>query len=280
MPIIEAIVSDQRQSDSTRLKQFAANTYSQAGEDGIIKEILRILDDGAPARDHWCVEFGAWDGLYLSNTARLIREDGWHAVMIEGEEERCKEIAANHPYPDRVFPMHRWVGFEPGKNTIDDILAETAIPRDFDLISIDVDSVDYYIWESIIHYRPRLVVIEFNPTVPNNVIFVQDKNMAINEGCSLAALIRLGKQKGYELVCATGNGFFVRKEDYAKFDIADNSIETMRADRPNFIWNCYNGKIYHTMAKMNWWGRQVQLKPDSLQVLKEFVFHGQKQGLA
>ncbi|QLC25965.1 hypothetical protein HFP57_13660 [Parasphingopyxis algicola] len=280
MPRIEVIPRKLTNDKSAYLRRFASNTYSQAGEDGIIAEIFRILDEDEPERDHWCVEFGAWDGLYLSNTARLIREEGWSAVLIEGDEERCAEIMTNLPYPDRVHAMHRWVGFERGKNTMDDILAETPIPKDFDFASIDVDSVDWHVWDAIQDYRPRLVCIEFNPSVPNSVIFVQDRDMGVNEGSSIAAMVELGKQKGYELICATGNGFFVREEEFGKFGIEDNSIDAMRPDRGNYLWTGYNGKIYHTLDRMAWWGRQVELKPTSLQLLSEFWFHGAHQGYA
>ena len=52
------------------LLDYASNSYSQAGEDGVIAKILAML----PENDHWCVEFGASDGLVLSNVRRLIEE--------------------------------------------------------------------------------------------------------------------------------------------------------------------------------------------------------------
>ncbi|MGP1283787.1 MAG: hypothetical protein ACTS1X_12495 [Parasphingopyxis sp.] len=219
--------------------------------------------------------------LYLSNTCRLIREEGWRAVLIEGHEDRCREIRENHPDPDQVIAAHRWVGFEAGVNTIDDILRDTPIPRDFDLIRIDVDGIDWYVWESIVEYRPRMVVIEHNAMVPNNIVFVQDRDPAINEGCSLAALIELGREKGYELVAARGaNAFFVVAEEFGKFHLDDNSIDAMKVDSGNYLWCCYNGKIYNTMSRMAWWGRNAKIDSESLQLLSEFRFHGTVQGRA
>lgn len=277
MPQIRLVNDASVNKGSSDLARFYKNVYSQGGEDGILSEIFKI----AGTKNKWCVEFGAWDGVFLSNTCHLIRDHGWSAVLIEGNQKRCGEIRQNHPDEDRVHVAHRWVGFNKGTDTIDDILADTPIPSDFDLLSIDVDGIDWHIWESVVDYRPRVVVIEFNPTIPNNVVFIQDRDMGINEGNSAAAMVELGKEKGYELVAtSTGNAFFVVKEEYEKFGIQNNSLVALRQERPNYIWNGYNGKIYHTLPKLGWWGRQVPLHSDSLQLLNEFVFQGSKQGRA
>ncbi len=110
--------------------------------------------------------------------------------------------------------------------------------KNFDLLSIDVDGTDYFIWESLSEFLPRLVIIEFNPTVPNDIIFVQAKDANVNHGCSLLALVTLGKQKGYELVCCTStNAFFVRKEEFHHIGLSNNSH-----------WNLYepicDGRIF------------------------------------
>lgn len=276
MPEIRILANmDKRNPGSIKLNERERNVHSQAGEDGIIEAIFETIG----AKNKWCVEFGAWDGVHFSNTCRLIREEGWSAVMIEGDEDRCAEIRQNHPDAERVLPMHRWVGFDRGKDTIDDILKETPIPLDFDLISIDIDGIDWHVWNSIVDYRPRVVVIEFNPTVPNGVHFVQDRDMRIAEGCSVASLPAMAKAKGYELVCVNiRNAFFVVKEEFDKFGIEDNSVDAMRKDRPNFIWNCYSGKIYHSMPKLAWWGKHVPLECDSLQLLNQYRMQGDYQG--
>jgi hypothetical protein len=67
---------------TTPLAQYASDTYSQFGEDGIIAECLSRISAVAPL-NKWCVEFGAWDGVHLSNTCRLIREEGYSAVLVE-----------------------------------------------------------------------------------------------------------------------------------------------------------------------------------------------------
>jgi hypothetical protein len=288
MPRIEiADTLDQRLARSTWLQNYARNKYSQSGEDGVLEVMFGLSPCDAPGtpkkfkplvpRNKWCVEFGAWDGVFLSNACNLIRSHGWHAVMIESDAGRAKEIKTNHP--ERVVPFVGNVGFETGVDTLDDFLQRTEIPKDPDLVSIDVDGIDWYIWESLTEYRPRVVIIEFNGQVPNNVQFVQDKIQSLSEGCSLAALIELGKRKGYELVLAVGpNAIFVVEEDFANLDIADNTIHAMRADPPHFLWSCYNGRIYHTLPRLGWNGRNLPLPPDRLQVLAELRHSGVSQG--
>ena len=63
----------------TWLLEHKRDVYSQCGVDGVIAKCLEIV----PARDRWCVEFGAWDGLHLSNTANLILNDGYSAVRLD-----------------------------------------------------------------------------------------------------------------------------------------------------------------------------------------------------
>lgn len=69
------------------LNTYAVDTYSQFGEDGILKEVFKRLK----VDDPWCVEFGAWDGVAFSNTRSLI-EKGWNAVLIELNPRKFKEL--------------------------------------------------------------------------------------------------------------------------------------------------------------------------------------------
>lgn len=274
MPTISVKTHDRRLFRSCKLLMQKRQVHSQSGEDGIIEEIFRIIEP----RSRWCVDVGAWDGVYLSNTCNLIRNHGWSGVLIEGSEARAAEIKVNHP-GDEVIAVSRMVGCGQGSDALDDVLKETPIPREFDLLCVDVDSVDYYIWESANEYRPRVVLIEYNGYVPNDVIFIQDRDGGLNEGCSLAALIELGKSKGYELICCEGaNAFFVAAEEFGKFDIADNSIEAMRISPSHFIWPVYNGKLYNTLPRLGWNGKHVPLSRDSLQLLSEFRHAGRVQG--
>ena len=91
------------------LSDYSDNTYSQYGEDGIIEEILNRIENKY-SLDNWCVEFGAWDGIYLSNTCRLIRERNFNAVLIEGDKNKVKELEVNFPQ-ENVFKICKFIHF-------------------------------------------------------------------------------------------------------------------------------------------------------------------------
>jgi hypothetical protein len=102
------------------------------------------------------------------------------------------------------------------------LFAKHRVPVEFDLLSIDVDGNDYWIWKAIDGYRPRLVVIEYNiffgpsvrKTIPYSAEFCWDKTPY--HGASLAALQKLGREKDYTLVHADSyapNAFFLRNSE-------------------------------------------------------------------
>src|SRR5687768_9225323 len=90
------------------LLEFKSNVHSQTGEDGILQQIL----DKLPQRDRWCVEFGAWDGQYLSNVCNLIDNHDYAAVLIECSPEKFKELRKRHSNNPRVVSLNRTVGFQ------------------------------------------------------------------------------------------------------------------------------------------------------------------------
>ena len=224
------------------LLEHASNVTSQNGEDGIVAKILEVI--GLPRG--WCVEFGAWDGRHLSNTYNLIANRGYYAVMIEGSAKRFRDLEASFKDNPKVTPVHAFVGFTEADG-LDWILSRTPRPEDFDELSIDIDGNDFHVWNAVNRYRPRVVVIEYNPTIPTAVDFVQPPDLSVNQGASITALNRLAAQKGYELVATTiHNCLFVRREYFAAFGIADNSVASLRADESmvTYIFNGFDGTVF------------------------------------
>lgn len=264
MPIIAYAPKDRRKPESTYLLDFASSVTSQFGEDGIIEKILELVGAGNP----WVVEIGAWDGRYLSNSWNLTNNKEWHGVLVEGDPQRCSKLRENYAHLPKVAIQQAFVGFDAASpNSIDRILEQTAIPQDFDVISIDIDGNDYYVWRAMARYRPRIVIIEYNPTAPNDVVFVQDPDERLNQGCSLLALVRLGKEKGYELAAVTPcNGIFVRAEEFPKLGIADNDIDAMRVDEGPRILLGYDGTVFTANLDCLPW-TDVRLEPEDLQIL-------------
>ncbi|WP_376995260.1 hypothetical protein [Azospirillum himalayense] len=264
MPIIEHRRYSRVKPESAWLLSHRRNVRSQDGEDGVIRAIFEVIQP----KHRWCVEIGAWDGLNHSNSWHLIADQGWSAALIEGDSHRFRQLQHNHaPHAGRVFGINAFAGFEPGC-TLDDLLKRTPLPVDFDLLVLDIDGNDWHMWKSLTVHRPTVVVVEFNPTIPNDVLFIQDLDPSVQQGCSLLALIELGKAKGYELVCATKwNGFFVRRDLFDRFGIADNSIDAMYdVAHETKIFQLFDGTIGVVGEKRLLW-HGVDLTQEDFQVL-------------
>lgn len=253
---------------STWLLNFKSNTYSQAGEDGIIEKILETLSQ----KDKWCVEFGAWDGVFFSNTRGLIEKKDYSAILIEGNKTKFKDLQRNYSQNPKIIAINRFVGFGE-KDNLDRILKETPVPVDFDFLSIDTDGNDYHLWKAMSKYKPKAITIEFNPTIPTEVRFVQPLDLSVNQGASLLSLVELGKEKGYELICVLPfNAFFVKSEYYPLFQIQDNSPEILRTnlDSVTSLFIGYDGKVFLRGAKkLPWHG--IELKESKIQPLPSFL---------
>lgn len=188
------------------MNNLKKNKYSQNGEDGIIEFLLSVLP-----KDNWCCEFGAWDGKYLSNTFNLVENKEYNAVYIESDSERFKDlIKTNKEYP-KIVPINRLIDLN--KNKLDKILSETNIPYDFDILSIDVDGIDYSIWKSLEKYQPKIVVIEINSSISPEIVLKGDElsldSLYIRSGVNFKTCYDLAVDKGYTFMFHTGNMIFI-----------------------------------------------------------------------
>jgi len=185
---------------------FRKNVYSQNGEDGIIQELLRRF----PSRTYWVCEFGTLDGIQYSNTFKLIEQGGYNAVYIESDRKSYQQLLETCSKQPTIIPINREVGYE-GDNKLDNILATTPIPTEFDVLSIDIDSSDYHVWKAVEKYSPRIVIIEINSSIsPTDPNYIYGPEGVI--GTSFLPMLRLGESKGYTLICHTGNLIFVRND--------------------------------------------------------------------
>jgi len=242
--------------------QYARNEFSQFGEDGIIEKLLSLLPD----RDKRCVEFGAWDGPHLSNTFNLVKNSAYRPVLIEADRKKFLELQKNMAPFDAIL-VNEFVTFD-GAGTLDNILRATDIPNDFDLLSIDIDGNDYWIFESIKEYRPKIVCIEYNPSIPNAVDYVQPRDFSVKRGASAQALCRLANEKSYELVATTScNLLFVDRKYFDRFDMAGNQLPALRDDSActNYAFVGYDGTVIHSKPIHFYW-HAIDVDAQALQV--------------
>ena len=249
------------------LSRFSDNVYSQFGEDGIIREILSRLRTHIEL-DSWCVEFGAWDGVFLSNTCRLIKEEGFSAVLIEGDKEKSAVLERNFPQ-EQVHKICKFIHFE-GADSLEATLSQTPIPHNFDFLSIDVDGVDYHILESIQLFKPKLICIEFNPTIPNSVDFVQPRDFALKQGSSAKAIVRLAKEKSYSLVASTNCNLFFVPDHLRKFVVEqEQTIEFLNpsGNEGTYLFVGYDGTVLSNKESLEILWHGLTIPVSELQVL-------------
>lgn len=251
------------------LDSYALNVFSQKGEDGILNKILETIADN----DKWCVEFGAWDGEFLSNTCNLIRNYGYAAVFIEADSKKFAVLREKYAENKQVIPINAFVGFETA-NSLDAILEKTPIPINFDLLSIDIDGNDYHCWKAVTRYEPKVVCIEFNPTIPTEVEFYQPPQANIAQGASLLSLTQLGKAKGYELVAVTTlNAIFVDNKYFSLFNIQDNSPDQLRTDFSGitYLFTGYDGTTFIRGEGNLPWHGGIFYREDKMQQLPKLL---------
>jgi hypothetical protein len=186
-------------------RQFAKNYHSANGEDGIINQLFKDLN----ITDGVVCEFGAWDGILDSNTAHLWLYRGFKSVLIEGIVERYNTLIHNTKDYDNVICINEYIS-EEGENSIDNILSNCSfkINKDnFALMSVDIDSFDYYVIKSIEKFFPKVLIVECNGGYRPHQDFISR-----DSGCSLKSVIELGEKKGYKCVAYVGNAILVRND--------------------------------------------------------------------
>ena len=223
-----------RYSDYQRLPRFEYQVFSQNGEDGIIDEIFKRI--GTTNRTF--VEFGVGDGLETNTTNLLVK--GWRGGWIEADPDASQAIRRNFEHSLESRRLALQSAFITAEN-IERLIDTLSVPEDLDLLSIDIDGNDYWIWKAIVRYRPRVLMIEYNATFRPDTEWIKkyDPRSSWDRttyfGASLKSLEILGRRKGYVLVgCGFigVNAFFVRadlaKDLFAEPFTAENHYEPPR----------------------------------------------------
>jgi hypothetical protein len=206
--------NNHRYQNAKRLNKYEYQIYSQFGEDGIINEIFSRVG----TLSKFFVEIGAGEGIE-NNTTNLLTNN-WKGVWIECDSKAVELI---NKYFSNFLKLKKLLlkdTFVTAEN-IEKLFKSANIPKQFDLLSIDIDGNDYWVWKTLKAYKPRVVVIEYNPSLGPSAEWIMkyDANHKYDytnyHGSSLKSLELLGKELGYGLVgCSMSgvNAFFVRKD--------------------------------------------------------------------
>lgn len=223
-----------RYQDPKRLNRHEYQVYSQNGEDGIIEAIF----DRIGTTNRVFVEIGVQDGLESNSTWLLLK--GWTGYWIEGNPQSVAAIQDRFSGPIGKQQLKVQQCFITAEN-VETILQKNGVPMEFDLLSIDIDGNDYWVWKAIERFNPRVVVIEYNALFRSNVRWVMKYSPShVWDGTSyfnssLKSLGLLGESKGYCLVGCNFHGvnaFFVRRDlvasNFCAPFTAENHYEPIR----------------------------------------------------
>jgi len=175
---------------------------------------------------------------------------GWQALLVDGSRKNMRQsrsFYAEHPETRISGPLSvcAWVD----RDSVNELLQEYGFTGELDLLSVDIDGVDYWIWDAITVISPKVVVVEVNltmsassVTVPYRPDFVAQwvpladpqgseeaikrpaelrgrgdfySRFAVYAGASLPAFVKLARRKGYRLVGTNSigfNAFFMRDD--------------------------------------------------------------------
>jgi hypothetical protein len=201
------------------LAEVEFRAFSQNGEDGILLYLFSLLSAGGRR----VVEICAGDGREC-NSANLLINHGWSGLLFDGDKtnvERGRQFYEGHP-DTHTFPP-RWVSEWVTRENVNELIQNEGFDGEIDLLSLDIDGNDYWIWEAIEAVQPRVVVAEIqciwsnerSVTVPYDPQFRARyvDGFGIYSGASLPAFVKLAARKGYRFVGVQRlgfNAFFVR----------------------------------------------------------------------
>ena len=205
------------------IRDFEFSAYSQNGEDGILDLLIEILDLDSSHSPYprAFVEFGVQD-YTESNTRYLLKKRNFMGLIMDGNAKHIESIKQDELY--WKHDIEAQCAFITREN-INALIKQWLDSRKLDnvaLLSIDIDGVDYFVWEAIECVKPAIVVVEYNAifgenlsvSVPYRADFERFSvhHSGLYFGASIKALIALGKKKGYVFVGADSSGtnvFFI-----------------------------------------------------------------------
>jgi hypothetical protein len=205
--------------------RFKKNVHSQNGEDGIIEEIFNRLN----IRSGNFIEFGAWDGKHLSNCYKLVKE-GWSGIFIEGDNSKYKDLNANMTMKN-ITCLNAYVGYT-DTDSLDTLIDHSShFNKSFDFVSIDVDGLDYFIFDKFHRYLPKVICIEVSSGHCPLFADVLPKHVAEhNVGQSLTVMCKKGAEKGYFPLCYNGNLILIQDTYKSSFEAFLKPIEELYVD--------------------------------------------------
>lgn len=206
--------------------------FSQHEEDGLLLFIFSVIGMGQKR----FVEIGSNDGVN-SNSANLVLNFNWHGLFIDGDKTavaRGERFYKRYPDPWAYHP--KFICARVTRDNINQLIGDAGYQGEIDLLSIDLDGYDYWIWDALTVVSPRVVIIETHVEFGlNNIVVPYDPNYSfpgkhpVYHGASPVAMTKLAKRKGYRLVGANeyGHNLIFIKDPIAVNLIPEVPVESL-----------------------------------------------------
>jgi hypothetical protein len=236
-------------------QETGCHIYSQTDEDGFLLYIFSLIG----FTNKQVVEICAGDG-FECNAANLIINHGWKGLLFDGNPTNIqigKKIYNSIKSRIKNIPklVNAWITAE----NVNKLITKSGFKGEIDLLSLDLDGIDYWIWKSINCIQPRVVILEYNNnrSVEESVTIPYDPNFKaqiINGeyycGASLRAFVKLGKKLGYRLVGSNTmeyNAFFLR-DDIANDKLPEVSVESCLGNNTDSL----DQNVVRMISQLEW----------------------------
>ena len=199
----------QRQLQTTYQDNFKSNKkidisdtgfkiFSQFEEDGMLLFIFSVIG----MKYKTFVDIGANDCIN-SNCANFAVNFYWHGLFIDSDKNALdigRHFYNKHPDPWSYKPV--FVCEKIDRQNINPLIKNAGFEGPVDLLSIDIDGNDYWIWEAITVISPNVVIIEAKVEYGNPIIEVDEavKPFLFNIFERLETEYRKGEQSNFEII--------------------------------------------------------------------------------
>jgi hypothetical protein len=206
------------------LNETGYSVFSQFEEDGLLLFIFAVIG----AKSQTFVEIGGNDGIN-SNCSNLVMNFGWHGLFIDADKTSVKRgINFYRRYPTPWHYPPQFICSKVTRENINHLISNAGFNGEIDLLSVDIDGNDYWIWDALEIIQPRVVIIETHVEFGmKNIVVPYDQDYSfpgkhpVYHGASPVAMSRLAERKGYRLAGANRRGF---NHIYIKNGLADDLI--------------------------------------------------------
>ena len=226
---IQLLLKRKDYSKITNIRDAEVKIFSQYGEDGIIDFLLFKLD---LINDIVFIEIGTGD-YEEANTRFLCETRNCRGLLIDKINDLKYIKKRDFFWKNDIYFCQKPISSE----NILKVLNSYDFNNRFNLLSLDVDGVDYWILKNIDLDRSDIAVVEYNPlfgadhsfTVPDINNFDRNNYRKIFYGASLRAMIDLMNSKNFFFVGANkacNNAFFINKKNIHLF--SNITIENLK----------------------------------------------------